>query len=98
MNAMVTSREPAPPKWVHSITTHLEISCSRHDDFPQPWNSESNVGTTVAGQMERVQRHLRGWLSDGLRRDRPYRLPRCSQAPHVLDPHQQLERLFPLSG
>lgn len=91
---MLTKRIRRSPRTAGSTHPNLECFRRRHDDLPQPRDPQGNVGPAVAREMERVQCHLRRRLAYGLGRDRPNRLARGGQAPHVLDPHEELERLL----
>ena len=66
-------------------------SASRHDNFSQTRNTQRDVHGTVASQMECVQCHLCGRLTDGLTGDDSHRLARIHEGAHVLHPEQHLQ-------
>ena len=45
---------------------------------PESWNSKCDIHLTTAGKMERVERHLRRRLTDGLK-NKDKRLNSCLQ-------------------
>lgn len=71
----------------------IKISCTVSDDgrfidgsYPESGDSESDVAS-LASRVEGVQRHLRGWLADGLRGDSADSLARLRQAPTKVQIH-----------
>mmetsp|Transcript_89860 Transcript_89860/g.155546 ORF Transcript_89860/g.155546 Transcript_89860/m.155546 type:complete len:212 (+) Transcript_89860:1287-1922(+) len=78
--------------------SHLHQRCGRCSgsclhNFAQPWNAQCDVGTTVACQMERVERHLCAGLSHTLCSNHANSLARMCQALQEFQAHQLAEVL-----
>ena len=69
----------------------LDLAARGHDNFTQTRDTEGDVLGTDAGKMEGVERHLRGWLADGLRGQQADRFAGVHQRMQVAQPHERAE-------
>mmetsp|Transcript_9224 Transcript_9224/g.37950 ORF Transcript_9224/g.37950 Transcript_9224/m.37950 type:complete len:753 (+) Transcript_9224:1411-3669(+) len=68
-----------------------DVLAGRHHYLGKARDTQRDVGLSVAGKMEGVERHLRARLSDGLASNDAHRLARLHQALVELEEHQCLE-------